>query len=134
MESIPIAAEDIYSGSMIHCKATTGFGELLKKTASCRFLGVAAETVKNASGTAGGKRIKYYKKGVFTFLGTGLADTDRGKEVWAATESADAQITIVTSDPGATATKVGVIVDVEDSTHARVDITGYAGVQASDAS
>ena len=131
---VPVGAINVYQGTLTSIDPATGLLAVTQKTASARFAGVARETVKNSGGTAGAVRCSVWRKGVYTFKGTGFAQTDVGKEVWASTETADAQSTVVVSDPGATATKVGVIVEYISATAVRVCIDGYAFISAADGS
>jgi len=118
IQSVPMAAQLIYKGSMCMLGAT-GFATKATATASSQFAGIATETVDNSAGAAGDKKIRLWRNGrhLLTFSDT-LTQADNGSKVYAT----DTQVATVT-----TATNkqvVGVITEFVTASTAWVDITG----------
>lgn len=117
-----ISNAKVFKGSLIGLNSS-GFAVVMNHVPnSLKFLGVANETVDNATGAPGDKSVNVTKSGSFVFkAASGFTPlvSDIGKEVYANT---DWEVQIVTS--GLTNFyKVGTIVSVETTS------TGAAGVR-----
>lgn len=112
----------IYKGALVAVNSSGYAIPIAHGTASLKFVGVANETIDNASGAAGDKSINVTKSGSFVFKavsGFTPAIADIGKEVYANT---DWEVQIATA--GLTNQyKVGTIVALENTS------TGAAGVR-----
>jgi len=112
----------IYKGSLVGVNAGGYLCSMSHGTAGLKFVGVANETVDNASGPAGDKSLNVTKCGSFVFKaasGYTPALTDLGKEVFATT---DWEVQVATA--GLTNQyKVGTIVGIENTS------TGAPGVR-----
>lgn len=112
----------IYKGALVAVNSSGYAIPIAHGTASLKFVGVANETIDNASGAAGDKSINVTKSGSFVFKavsGFTPAIADIGKEVYANT---DWEVQIATA--GLTNQyKVGTIVALENTS------TGAAGLR-----
>jgi hypothetical protein len=112
----------IYKGALVAVNSSGYAIPIAHGTASLKFVGVANETIDNASGSAGDKSINLTKSGSFVFKaasGFTPAIADIGKEVYANT---DWEVQISTG--GLTNQyKVGTIAALENTS------TGAAGVR-----
>lgn len=112
----------VYKGAMVAVNASGYLVSLSHATASLKFVGVANETVDNASGSAGDRSINVTKSGSFVLKpvsGYVPAIGDVGKEVYGNT---DCEGQIATT--GLTNQyKVGTIVGVETTS------TGVTGIR-----
>jgi hypothetical protein len=118
----PVAAVNLYKGALLAAGADGNATQLSPSVASLRFLGVALQSVNNAAGPAGSRRLTIGKAGCHVFkaaTGYAPAQADIGKEVYAAT---DWEVQLSTA--GLThAYKVGTIVAIETTE------SGQAGVR-----
>lgn len=111
------ASVDVYVGAAVVFNG--GYVSPFTTTLALKvFAGVAVEAAANGSGSAGDLTAQVYRKGVFEFVGSGLAETDIGREVWLS----DDQTVTTTPQPYL---PMGMIVDVPTATAPLVDITGY---------
>ena len=112
----------LYKGALLAVNSSGYAVAIAHGTASLKFLGVANESVDNASGSAGDKSINITKSGSFVMkAASGFSPTvaDIGKEVYAST---DWEVQVSTS--GLTNQyKVGTIVAIESTS------TGASGVR-----
>lgn len=120
--SYKASAAKLYKGALIGVNSSGFAARMDHGVASLKFVGVANETVDNASGVAGDKVINLTKSGSFVMKaasGFTPAQADIGKEVYANT---DWEVQISTS--GLTNQyKVGTIVGLESTS------TGAVGVR-----
>lgn len=120
--SYKIAAAKLFKGALVGVNASGFLAAVSPDTANMKFSGIANETVDNAAGNAGDKRMNVTKSGTFVFKAAASytpAQADVGKEAYA---SSDWEVQI--SAVGLTnAYKVGRIVALETTS------TGQTGVR-----
>lgn len=116
--SLALGAVKIYRGGAVGVVVGTGYAVVYNPaTAFMKFVGVAEETVDNSAGSAGDKRIKVKRQGIFEFTQSGLAVTDIGAPAYLSDDNT------VTTTPNAIC--VGVIVALDASSgKAYVDVNG----------
>jgi hypothetical protein len=128
--SLPMAAVKICKGSLV--QISSGYVTSAAPVASQIFAGVAYETVDNSGGSPGDLNIRVETEGIFSFAITDTAAAAHvGLEVY--WDDATSSVNVVQADPGIGA-KVGRIVEIVSTGEVRVRITGYAMVQANQAS
>lgn len=117
-----LAATKVWKGAMVGVDATGYLRAMNPATANLKFVGIANETVDNATGNAGDKSVNVTKTGSFVLKaasGYVPAITELGKEVYASsdweTSSSSAGLT--------NAYKIGTIVAMETAS------TGPSGVR-----
>lgn len=120
--SYKLSNTTVYKGALVGALSTGYAAPMNHATASMKFLGVANETVNNASGLPGDKAVNITKSGSFVFkAASGFAPSvaDIGKEVYA---NSDWEVQVSTT--GLTNQyKVGTIVALETTAN------GAAGVR-----
>ncbi len=116
--TVPVDDGDtIYAGTLVMVN-TAGFAVKGADTASNLFVGVAADTVNNASGADGDKKVAVYTEGTFEFAFSGTAaQADVGKSVYAVDNQTVALAATTTND-----VLVGKIVEFIDASTVRVKI------------
>lgn len=113
LQQFPVAVAKIYKGSLVALNAA-GF---VKPAAAGdkRVVGVAYETVDNASGAAGDLTIRVWREGTFEVNGSGLTQANVGDLVYVTDDN-----TVTLTATGSIV--VGVITEFVSATKARVDI------------
>jgi hypothetical protein len=112
-----LAAQKVYAGTLI-TNNTSGFAVKGADTAGFSFAGVAADTVDNASGAAGDKKIDCYTEGTFEFAFSGTAtQADVGKLVYVVDDSTVGLAATTTND-----VLVGKLVEFVNASTVRVKI------------
>jgi len=87
--SYPLAAVKVFKGALIGVNAAGFASAMAHGTADLKFIGVATETVDNAAGAAGDKRVNVAKAGSFVLKaasGFTPAQSNVGSEVHANTD------------------------------------------------
>lgn len=80
----PVAAStSIYNGTLV-CINSSGYLVNASDTAGLKFVGVAQEDVDNSAGANGAKSANVRRKGIFSFVSSGLAVTDQMADLWVA--------------------------------------------------
>lgn len=127
--SYRVSNVNIWKGALVGLNGSGHVVPMAHGTANLKFVGVATESVANATGTAGTKYVNVTKSGSFVYppqSGFTPAVTDLGKEAYAFTDN-DLQI----STTGLTSQyKVGTIVALETNSvgvsAVRVRIDNYS--------
>lgn len=122
---LPMAAEDIYEGTLLEINAS-GYVQQVSDTDALVFAGVAAETKKNSGGSAGDKKLKVRITGIVELKSSGLALSNVGGLAYVALASVDAGQTVLPSTAGTNPVVVGRFVEYISATKGRVLITGFA--------
>lgn len=81
--SYRMAAVRIFKGALVGVNSTGFAVPMSKATTGLKFVGVAAETVDNRGGTAGGKTLNVTKSGSFVLSCLSVSQSQIGREVFA---------------------------------------------------
>jgi hypothetical protein len=123
--SFPVAVAHIYKGAMVKINAA-GYLAPAAPEAGSQFAGVAYEEKDNSGGSAGDLECRVVQHGCHVLIGSGLAQTDVGLQVYATDDG------VITTTEGTTSKqKVGHIVKVLSATEALVKIEPFSGIGAS---
>lgn len=113
------ATSQIWKGGAVSVRVADGYAYPARNgTATDIFVGVAYESSLSGS-VAGATRCRVQTTGIYTFAGSGFAQTDVGAAVYA---SDDQTVTKTSTN----AQQVGVIVEFISATLVRVKIDGFA--------
>lgn len=117
--TVPVDDGDtIYAGTIVMVN-TAGYAVKGADTASCVFVGVAADTVNNASGSDGDKKVACYTEGTFEFAFSGTADqASVGKACYIVDNQTVALAATTSND-----VLVGKIVEFIDASTVRVKVS-----------
>jgi hypothetical protein len=88
--SYRISNVKLFKGALVGVNASGHVVAMDHGVSGLRFIGVAAETVDNSGGTAGGRTIAVLKAGTFVFRPSSSytpAQTDTGRELFAVTDN-----------------------------------------------
>ncbi|HPW22172.1 MAG TPA: hypothetical protein PLE61_15335 [Vicinamibacterales bacterium] len=119
LKRAPVAATTtIYKDTLVGWNADGYLAPMAHGTAGMVFAGVAIEKADNSAGQNGDVTCRYRRRGEFSLVGAGLAQSDVGSVAYAVDDQT------ITVDPSDTTNDyaVGRIVEVVSATEARVDI------------
>lgn len=114
LQFVPAAVKRIYEGTLVFIDAS-GYGTDVTGSGSNPFAGVSKYEVDNSGGAAGDLDIECYREGVFELQGTGFAQGDVGKDVYA---SDNYTVTLVPAGN----TYIGRLVEFKSSTKVMVQL------------
>ena len=112
----PAGVDILYQGGLVVINSS-GYAVAGQDLAGARFGGVAYEKIDNSGGSNGDKAVRCWRKGLFSFAGSGFAITDVGKKVYLSDDQ-----TVTLTPPGTGNVCVGVIAEYVSATEVLVDI------------
>jgi hypothetical protein len=119
LQSVPIAASTVIYGGTIVTTNASGYAQVGGDDASTTFVGIAADTVDNSSGSAGDKSVTVYTEGSFELAFTGTAtQASVGITAMASDSQTVAAAATTTND-----VPVGRVVEFIDASTVRVKIS-----------